>query len=631
MKIWYSQTLDNQSSMIELKGNRIRIGSSSENDLVLNHVWIAKQAAILERRGSSWELTALGFNEIRVGDKGLSNGQKVTLDTSLEIVIRPYTLTLDLPRIEVDEASAAHQRMDREMSSLMQKIHIEILSRMGAELKSIKPEKLTSDQLLGLEQMIEMLSQEAGLQSKGILPLVNHLAGYATKSYLLDKVNPVDSSKETLLISNANWSRMVTAVPDREQELGTTSTYLYQLLELDKKESLQDKITVIDKSFFAQWKKVAESVHKDFRFYLANRYLKRQLKDILFGYGPLEDLLRLPTISEIMVVDREHIYVEESGKLQKSGRQFISDEVTISIIERIVAKVGRRIDKSEPMVDARLSDGSRVNAVIPPLAVSGPCLTIRKFPLRRLRIDDLIQKGALTQTASDFLRAAVLNCRSILVSGGTGTGKTTLLNCLSDFIPDNERIITVEDVAELQLNKEHVVSLETKKKSSEGTGEVTIRDLVKNSLRMRPNRIVVGECRGAEALDMLQAMNTGHGGSMTTIHANTAEDVIMRLEVLVQMAADLPVTSIHRQIGSAIDIIVQLERMRNGRRCVSQISEVVGCDPITSKVRIRDLFFLDGESLEANLVPTGHLPSFMGELIELGFLDLETFYEGAAN
>jgi len=631
MKIWYSQTLDNQSSMIELKGNRIRIGSSSENDLVLNHVWIAKQAAILERRGSSWELTALGFNEIRVGDKGLSNGQKVTLDTSLEIVIRPYTLTLDLPRIEVDEASAAHQRMDREMSSLMQKIHIEILSRMGADLKSIKPEKLTSDQLLGLEQMIEMLSQEAGLQSKGSLPLVNHLAGYATKSYLLDKVNPVDSSKETLLISNATWSRMVTAVPDREQELGTTSTYLYQLLELDKRESLQDKITVIDKSFFAQWKKVAESVHKEFRFYLANRYLKRQLKDILFGYGPLEDLLRLPTISEIMVVDREHIYVEESGKLQKSGRQFISDEVTISIIERIVAKVGRRIDKSEPMVDARLSDGSRVNAVIPPLAVSGPCLTIRKFPLRRLRIDDLIQKGALTQTASDFLRAAVLDCRSILVSGGTGTGKTTLLNCLSDFIPDNERIITVEDVAELQLNKEHVVSLETKKKSSEGTGEVTIRDLVKNSLRMRPNRIVVGECRGAEALDMLQAMNTGHGGSMTTIHANTAEDVIMRLEVLVQMAADLPVTSIHRQIGSAIDIIVQLERMRNGRRCVSQISEVVGCDPITSKVRIRDLFLLDGESLEANLVPTGHLPSFMGELIELGFLDLETFYEGAAN
>ena len=631
MKIWYSQTLDNQSSMIELKGNRIRIGRSSENDLVLDHVWIAQQAAILERRGSSWELTALGFNEIKVGDKGLSNGQRLTLDTAQEIVIRPYTLTLDLPKIEVDEDGIAHQRMDREMSALMQKIHIEILSRMGADLKSIKPEKLTSDQLLGLEQMIEMLSEQAGLQTKASLPLVNHLAGCAAKSFLLDKVNPVDSSKETLLITNATWSRMVTAVPDREQELGTTSTYLYQLLELDGKKSLQDKIQIIDKSFFAQWKKIAESVHKDFRLYLANRYLKRQLKDILFGYGPLEDLLRLPTISEIMVVDREHIYVEESGKLQKSGRQFISDEVTISIIERIVAKVGRRIDKSEPMVDARLSDGSRVNAVIPPLAVSGPCLTIRKFPLRRLRIDDLIAKGALTQTASDFLRAAVLHCRSILVSGGTGTGKTTLLNCLSDFIPDNERIITVEDVAELQLNKEHVVSLETKKKSSEGTGEVTIRDLVKNSLRMRPNRIVVGECRGAEALDMLQAMNTGHGGSMTTIHANTAEDVIMRLEVLVQMAADLPVTSIHRQIGSAIDIIVQLERMRNGRRCVSQISEVVGCDPITSKVQIRDLFLLDGESLEALLVPTGHLPSFMGELIELGFLDLETFYEGAMN
>jgi pilus assembly protein CpaF len=629
MKIWYSQTLDSQASMSEFKGSRIRIGRGANNDLVLNHIWIAPQAAILERSGDLWELTALGFNEIKVGEKTLSNGQKVSVDTGREIVIRPYTLTLDLPKVAVDEANVAHQRMDREMSALMQKVHIELLSRMGADLKSIKPDKLTSDQLLRLEQLIEMLSQELGLQTKGSIPLVNHLAGYAAKSYLLDKVNPVDSSKETLLITNSTWSRLVTAVPDREQELGSTTNYLYQLLELEGKESLQDKIQSIDKEFFTQWRKITESVHKDFRLYLANRYLKRQLKDILFGYGPLEDLLRLPTISEIMVIDKEHIYVEDSGKLQKSGRQFISDEVTISIIERIVSKVGRRIDKSEPMVDARLSDGSRVNAVIPPLAVSGPCLTIRKFPMRRLRISDLIAKGALTQTASDFLRATVLHCRSILVSGGTGTGKTTLLNCLSDFIPDSERIITVEDVAELQLNKEHVVSLETKKKSSEGTGEFTIRDLVKNSLRMRPNRILVGECRGGEALDMLQAMNTGHGGSMTTIHANTAEDVVMRLEVLVQMAADLPISSIHRQIGSAIDVIVQLERMRNGRRCVSQISEVVGCDPITGKVQIRDLFLLDGESLEAVLMPTGHLPSFMGELIELGFLNLETFYDEA--
>jgi Flp pilus assembly CpaF family ATPase len=629
MKIWYSQTLDNQSSMIELKGNRIRIGRGPQNDLILNHVWIAQQAAVIEKIGNSWELTALGFNDIKVGDKGLSNGQKVMLDATSEIVIRPYTLTLDLPRVVSDSDRELHQKLDREISALLQKVHVEILNRMGADLKSIKPDKLTSEQVLGLEQLIELLSQDLGLAQKSNLALVSHLAGYATKSFLLEKINPHDTSKETILLTNATWSRMVTSVPDREQELVATCSYLMQLMQLGEKLSLQDKIQTIEKFFFDHWRKTTDSIHKDFRLYLANRYLKRQLKDILFGYGPLEDLLRLPTISEIMVVDKENIYVEESGKLQKSGRQFISDEVTISIIERIVAKVGRRIDKSEPMVDARLSDGSRVNAVIPPLAVSGPCLTIRKFPLKRLKIDDLINKGALTQTACNFLRAAVLHCRSILVSGGTGTGKTTFLNCLSDFIPDNERIITVEDVAELQLNKEHVVSLETKKKSSENTGEVTIRDLVRNSLRMRPNRIIVGECRGPEALDMLQAMNTGHGGSMTTIHANTAEDVIMRLEVLVQMAAQLPVSSIYRQIGSAIDVIVQMERMRNGRRCVSQISEVVGCDPITGKVELRDLFLLDSETLEATLVPTGHLPSFMGDLIELGFLDLENFYEGS--
>src|SRR6185369_2033908 len=227
---------------------------------------------------------------------------------------------------------------------------------------------------------------------------------------------------------------------------------------------------------------------------------------------------RAPNISEIMVVDREHIYIEKTGVLENSGRRFVSDEVTLAIIERIVSKVGRRIDKSSPLVDARLEDGSRVNAVIPPLAVSGPCLTIRKFPSRRLVMDDLVAKGALSRSVADFLKAAVLARRNILISGGTGTGKTTLLNCLSDFIPDKERIVTVEDTAELQLQKEHVVGMETKLANVEGAGEYTIRDLVRNALRMRPDRIVVGECRGPEALDMLQAMNTGHDGSMTTIH-----------------------------------------------------------------------------------------------------------------
>jgi pilus assembly protein CpaF len=242
-------------------------------------------------------------------------------------------------------------------------------------------------------------------------------------------------------------------------------------------------------------------------------------------------------------------------------------------------------------------------------------------------VDDLIAKGALTRTAAEFLRAVVLGRKNVLISGGTGTGKTTLLNCLSDFIPDKERIVTVEDTAELQLAKEHVVRLETKTANVEGTGEYTIRDLVKNALRMRPDRIVVGECRGPEALDMLQAMNTGHDGSLTTIHANNAQDVILRLEVLVQMAADLPVESIRHQIASAVDVIVQLKRLHDGRRCVSQITEVAGINPVTGKLQLRDLFLIDdGQSPPAMLQPTGRLPTFIGELILGGKLDLKTFY-----
>jgi pilus assembly protein CpaF len=334
-------------------------------------------------------------------------------------------------------------------------------------------------------------------------------------------------------------------------------------------------------------------------------------------------LIRAPTINEIMVVRSDQIYVERDGVLELSGRRFISDKVTESIIERIVAQVGRRIDKSQPLVDARLPDGSRVNAVIPPLAIRGPCLTIRKFPLRRLTMDDLVELGSITRAAAMFLRACVIDRKNVLVSGGTGTGKTTLLNVLSSFIPVKERIITIEDTTELQLHQDHVVTLETKQANVEGTGAYTIRDLVKNALRMRPDRILVGECRGAEALDMLQAMNTGHDGSMTTVHANSSEEVVKRLEVLVLMAVDLPVQSIHRQIASAVNVIVQITRFPDGRRLVSQISEVVGYDPDLAQPVVHDIFNLrDGRALH----PTGYLPTFVEPLIGKNLLQLEFLY-----
>jgi pilus assembly protein CpaF len=271
-----------------------------------------------------------------------------------------------------------------------------------------------------------------------------------------------------------------------------------------------------------------------------------------------------------------------------------------------------------------LADGSRVNAVIAPLAVSGPTLTIRKFPLRRILIHDLVALGSLSEDSADFLRALVRSRRNLIVSGGTGTGKTTLLNCLSDFIPDGERIVTIEDTAELQLTKTHVVRMETKSANVEGAGEYSIRDLVRNALRMRPDRIVVGECRGPESLDMLQAMNTGHDGSLTTIHANDAHDVSLRLEVLVQMAADLPVAAIREQIGSAIDVIVQLKRHRDGRRLVTQITECVGVNRVTGQLQLRDLFTCPAGS--DKLYPTGQLPTFIESLLDQGDVDLEAFY-----
>ena len=297
----------------------------------------------------------------------------------------------------------------------------------------------------------------------------------------------------------------------------------------------------------------------------------------MFGFGPLQDLLRAPTINEIMVVASDQIYVERDGVLELSGRRFISDKVTESIIERIVSQVGRRIDKSQPLVDARLPDGSRVNAVIPPLAIRGPCLTVRKFPAHRFTIDDLIDMGSITSSAALFLRACVIDHKNILVSGGTGTGKTTMLNILSSFIPYKEphHYDRGYDRAAIASGPRRDL-WRAKPPGMWRAGAYSIRDLVKNALRMRPDRIIVGECRAAEALDMLQAMNTGHDGSMTTVHANSSEEVIKRLEVLVLMAVDLPVISIHRQIASAINVIVQITRQPGGKRVVTQVSEVSG-------------------------------------------------------
>ncbi|WP_345815556.1 ATPase, T2SS/T4P/T4SS family [Paraburkholderia sp. PREW-6R] len=348
--------------------------------------------------------------------------------------------------------------------------------------------------------------------------------------------------------------------------------------------------------------------------------LKKSVFDEIIGLGPLEELLADPTVSEIMVNCHNEIFIEQYGQLTRSPVIFTDDRAVLGAIERIVAPIGRRIDESSPMVDARLSDGSRVNAVIPPLALKGPSMTIRKFSRQKLGGEDLVRFGSLSEDMLEFLHTAVREGANIIISGGTGSGKTTLLNVLSNYIPDDERIVTVEDAAELQLSQPNLVCLEARPANMEGKGAVPIRDLVKNCLRMRPDRIVIGECRGGEALDMLQAMNTGHDGSLTTAHANTPRDCIARLEVMTLMAGlDLPVQAIREQISSAVDIIVQQSRFSCGSRRVTHVTEVSGME--SGVITLQDVFvfkeegFGDDGKIQGKFVSTAYIPDFYQELI----------------
>ena len=342
----------------------------------------------------------------------------------------------------------------------------------------------------------------------------------------------------------------------------------------------------------------------------------QEIIDEVIGLGPITPLLNDTTVSEIMVNGPNHVYIERGGKLVLTDVYFRDNEHILHIIEKIVAPLGRRIDESSPMVDARLPDGSRVNAIIPPLALNGPTLTIRKFSKDPLKIEDLIRFGSLTPEMAKFLGACVKSRLNIVVSGGTGSGKTTTLNVLSSFIPDDERIVTCEDAAELQLRQEHVVTLESRPSNIEGKGAVSIRDLVRNCLRMRPDRIVIGEVRSGEALDMLQAMNTGHDGSLTTGHANSPRDMLARLETMVLMAGmDLPVRAIREQIASAVDLIVQQNRLKDGSRRITHLTEVLGMEGDT--IVLQDIFIYEQKGIDdhgkiiGQFKPTGIRPKFL--------------------
>ncbi len=398
------------------------------------------------------------------------------------------------------------------------------------------------------------------------------------------------------------------AIKDRVQERLVAE--MDQKLDVSKPDEVRRAIEELYTAILAQEQIVLSRAER-------HRLFEQIVADII-GLGPIEPLLADPTITEIMVNGPDSVYIERQGHIEKVAIKFQSDEHVLQIIDRIVAPLGRRVDEASPMVDARLPDGSRVNAIIPPLALNGPVLTVRKFAKIPITSENLLEFGTITQEALDFTKACVQGRLNILITGGTGSGKTTTLNILSGYIPNDERIVTIENAAELQLRQEHVVTLEMRPPNIEGKGEVTIRDLVINSLRMRPDRIIVGEVRGGEALDMLQAMNTGHDGSMTTLHANSPRDALARLETMVLMAgADLPHRAIREQIASAIDLIIHQDRMRDGVRRITSIGEVLGLEGDT--IVMQDIFRFHQVGIEdgkviGRLRPTGIRPRCMEKL-----------------
>jgi pilus assembly protein CpaF len=371
---------------------------------------------------------------------------------------------------------------------------------------------------------------------------------------------------------------------------------------------------------------ILEEIHQRENIPLEGRLKDSLFREVLYeiiGFGPIQPALDDQDVTEIMVNGPRHIYLEKAGKLSKSSIRFQDNDHVTRIIEKIVYPLGRRIDEDSPMVDARLPDGSRVNAVIPPVAIDGPSITIRKFSKDKLTVQNLIDFGSITPIAADFLHACVEARLNVIISGGTGSGKTTLLNILSGFIPHTDRIVTIEDSAELQLQQDHVVRLETQPPSLDGKGEITIRDLVRNSLRMRPDRIVVGEVRGGETIDMLQAMNTGHDGSLTTLHANTPRDALSRMETMAMMSGmDLPVRVIREQIASAVDLIVQQSRFTDGSRKITHITEVAGMEGDT--IVMTDVFKfkqtgVEDDKIIGSVKPTGIRPLFSEHLQAAGF------------
>jgi len=643
MRIQVTDSIKNSTNAFAMPSgkNPVSLGKAGSNDVVLPTNVVPDSAALIFNDGSGdgWKFRPLCSGWM-LSNELLQINQVVRLKQHQPMQIGHFTLAISLePTDAILTLNQRRSQLESDCGSIIADLHSQLVSILHEDesYSTGVDAKPTEDAILRVEQLIAVVAEDHPRLPAPARPMTEWASQFAAqyiRSGLLHLVVAQNITQSEQDVENrlygGQWSRLRSVDRDKERLIEQTLRQLLITLKVDSRGDLSEQIQKIETEFAARWTEAVERIPLDTIRYLYLAEIRRQIKDIMYGLGPLEDLLEDPSISEIMVNDANNIYIEKNGEIENSGRRFVKD--VMFVINRIVDRVQRNINISEPMVDARLPDGSRVNAVIKPVTVGGPCLTIRRFPVNPLTIAELVRRGALSEAAKDFLKAAVEHRCNILVAGGTATGKTTLLNALSEFIPDKERILTVEDTAELRLTKSHVVSLEARQKNLAGKGEIDIRMLVRNALRMRPSRIIVGECRGGEALDMLQAMNTGHDGSMTTIHANNPTDVFSRLEVMVQQASQssLPIESIRQQIGSALDLIVQLrvEEYPNPdrptgyerRRVVSEISEVLAASAEFNDIHVRPLFFRPpGRTLQ----PTGYLPTFIDELVNNGLLQID--------
>ena len=622
MEFWLYDHSANRRSTLQVKADPIVIGRDDECDIVLKSPFVARRHARINRKGNQFFVELLGRASTSVANREVLAGQPARIDFGDELQIGQFSLAMIRPdgqtmaRTTGDDSDASLQA---QLMKVEQEVHAQLLERMNLRVTghiNKHDAKFITQILAHLDQILEDSAAKLDdavlihairlhLHRLVIAEVVRQAQGKIQTEYKVADETRLDASREAAI------TEVVATIVDMMPLLFDPT-------------SVTEDLAVAEEAFPDLFEQVLGSIGRDLRRYIFRSMVAKDIQDILLGLGPLQDLLDMANVSEIMVVGKDRIYVEKNGVIQPTTRSFFSDEVLLSIIERIITPVGRRVDQSNPLVDARLADGSRINVVIAPLSLVGPVLTIRKFGWIPFTIDDLIERETISPQVSSFLQGCVVGRKNIIISGGTGSGKTTLLNTLCAYCRPSERIVTIEESAELRLPQPHVVSLEGRPANIEGKGAYTIRDLVRNALRMRPDRIIVGEVRGPEALDMLQAMNTGHDGSLSTLHANTPADAMGRLETLVLMAVDMPVRAIREQIVAAIDLVVQVTRFANGRRRVTAISEVKHIDPDTGVIRLEDIFTMRDPD-QPRLRHTGYIPSYTQEMITKGQISVEVF------